>query len=137
MFQRTPQWGIPHPNYMREVTPGTRLLMRDVPYYLGLVSLRDSCGRSATGSTSRSYGTPSGRTRSARSALQRQHARVPDRLHPRLSSATDRHCSTGACPTYPPYGKRPLLDNGWFRTVARDDVELITTDIAEVKPDGS
>jgi hypothetical protein len=28
-----------------------------------------------------------------------------------------------ACvPDYPPYGKRPLIDNGWYRTITRDDV---------------
>jgi 4-hydroxyacetophenone monooxygenase len=37
-------------------------------------------------------------------------------------------------PSYPPYGKRPLLDNGWFRTMARDDVDLITDAVAEVRP---
>lgn len=31
---------------------------------------------------------------------------------------------------------RPLLDNGWFRTVARPDVDLITEQIAEVTSDG-
>lgn len=31
---------------------------------------------------------------------------------------------------------RPLLDNGWFRTVARPDVDLIIEQIAEVTSDG-
>jgi 4-hydroxyacetophenone monooxygenase len=39
-------------------------------------------------------------------------------------------------PDYPPYGKRPLLDNGWFRTVARDDVTLVTTPIDEINGGG-
>jgi 4-hydroxyacetophenone monooxygenase len=38
-------------------------------------------------------------------------------------------------PTYPPYGKRPLLDNGWFRTVSRDDVDLVTDAVAEIRSD--
>ena len=29
-------------------------------------------------------------------------------------------------PTYPPYGKRILLDNGWFRTLTKPNVELVT-----------
>lgn len=29
-------------------------------------------------------------------------------------------------PTYPPYGKRILLDNGWYEMLLRDNVELIT-----------
>jgi 4-hydroxyacetophenone monooxygenase len=35
-------------------------------------------------------------------------------------------------PDYPPLGKRPLMDHGWFKTVARDDVELITEDISRI-----
>jgi len=32
-------------------------------------------------------------------------------------------------PTYPPYGKRILLDNSWFKTLTRDHVELVTDTI--------
>ena len=32
-------------------------------------------------------------------------------------------------PTYPPYGKRILLDNSWFKSLRKDNVELITTGI--------
>jgi 4-hydroxyacetophenone monooxygenase len=46
----------------------------------------------------------------------------------------DRPDLLEAClPDYPPYGKRPLLDNGWYKTVCRDDVELITDAVAEVR----
>ena len=37
-------------------------------------------------------------------------------------------------PTYPPFGKRMLMDNGWFRTVARDDVTLNPTGVAAIRP---
>jgi 4-hydroxyacetophenone monooxygenase len=36
-------------------------------------------------------------------------------------------------PTYPPYGKRPLLDHGWFRTMCREDVTLLTNRVIEVR----
>jgi len=39
-------------------------------------------------------------------------------------------------PTYPPYGKRILLDNGWFRTLIRPNVELVTDGIDRFAPDG-
>ena len=39
-------------------------------------------------------------------------------------------------PDYPPYGKRILIDNDWFKTMTRDDVELITSAVAEVTPSG-
>ena len=37
-------------------------------------------------------------------------------------------------PTYPPFGKRMLMDNGWFRTLTRDDVTLNPSGAAEVRP---
>ena len=39
-----------------------------------------------------------------------------------------------ALPDYPPYGKRILLDNGWFRTLKRENVNLVTDAVAEVRP---
>jgi len=40
-------------------------------------------------------------------------------------------------PTYPPYGKRMLLDNGiWAKTLKRDNVHLITDRIREITPRG-
>lgn len=35
-------------------------------------------------------------------------------------------------PKYPPFGKRMLLDNGWFRTIGRDTVTLEISRIREV-----
>jgi len=39
-------------------------------------------------------------------------------------------------PAYPPLGKRPLLDNGWYRTLRQDHVDLVTEGIREVTPRG-
>jgi len=35
----------------------------------------------------------------------------------------------------PPFGKRILIDNGWFRMVKRSNVDLITENIREVTRD--
>jgi 4-hydroxyacetophenone monooxygenase len=134
VFQRTPQWGIPHPNYLREVTPGTRLLMREVPYYQAWYRARlvwtfgDRLHKQVVWDPE----WPNA-DRSISAANDSMRAFLTDYISAELGERTDllEQC----VPSYPPYGKRPLLDNGWFRTVARDDVELITADIAEVKPD--
>jgi 4-hydroxyacetophenone monooxygenase len=39
-------------------------------------------------------------------------------------------------PDYPPYTKRPLIDNGWYATIKRDDVDLVTDPITEIRPTG-
>ena len=38
-------------------------------------------------------------------------------------------------PTYPPYGKRILIDNGWFRTLREPHVELVTDTIERIDGD--
>jgi 4-hydroxyacetophenone monooxygenase len=38
-------------------------------------------------------------------------------------------------PTYPPFGKRMLMDNGWFRMLTNERVELVTDSIAEIGAD--
>jgi len=45
----------------------------------------------------------------------------------------DRSELLDAClPEYPPYGKRPLIDNHWFQTICRDDVTLVTEAVDRV-----
>jgi 4-hydroxyacetophenone monooxygenase len=39
-------------------------------------------------------------------------------------------------PSYPPYGKRPLIDNGWYRMLRRDNVELVPDGVSSVTPRG-
>jgi 4-hydroxyacetophenone monooxygenase len=41
-----------------------------------------------------------------------------------------------ALPSYPPFGKRILLDNGWFATIQRDNVSLVTEYVTEVTRTG-
>ena len=47
-----------------------------------------------------------------------------------LSELKDRPDLIEKCvPTYPPYGKRILLDNNWFKTLTKPNVELVTEPI--------
>lgn len=54
-----------------------------------------------------------------------------------LSELKDRPDLIEKCvPTYPPYGKRILLDNGWFKTLTKPNVELVTETIDHFARDG-
>src|SRR4029450_640846 len=39
-------------------------------------------------------------------------------------------------PDYPAMGKRILQDNGWYRTLLRDNDELVTEGITRITPEG-
>ena len=132
VFQRTQQWGIPHPNYLREVVPSTKVLMREIPYYLAWYRARLvwTFGDRLHAHVQWDPDWPDAE-RSISKVNDRQRRFLTDYIIRELGDRQDlvEHC----VPDYPPYGKRPLLDNGWFRTVARDDVTLVTSDIEEIR----
>jgi 4-hydroxyacetophenone monooxygenase len=39
-------------------------------------------------------------------------------------------------PFYPPFGKRILLDNGWYQAIKQPQAELVTENIVEITPAG-
>ncbi len=135
VFQRSPQWGIPHPNYMRETTEGERHLMREVPHYLSWYRLRQlwNFGDRLYQHIQWDPDWPHP-DRSISAVNDSQRAFLTTYIREELGDRADE-LFPKCLPDYPPYGKRPLLDNGWFRTMARDDVDLITEDIAEIGPD--
>lgn len=134
VFQRSAQWGIPHPNYMRDVSPATQLLMQEIPHYLGWYRARLvwTFGDRLHAQVQWDPGWPHPERAISRTN-DRQREFLTEYIKAELGERQDllEQC----VPTFPPYGKRPLLDNGWFRTMARDDVALITADVEEVTED--
>jgi 4-hydroxyacetophenone monooxygenase len=135
VFQRSPQWGMPHPNYMRAVSPATRLLMEEVPFYQGWYRLRQvwNFGDRLHQNVQWDPAWPHS-DRSISELNDRHREFLTEYIRSELGDRVDELLPK-CLPTYPPYGKRPLLDNGWFRTMTRDDVDLVTNDIAEIRPD--
>ncbi|MDI2030404.1 NAD(P)-binding domain-containing protein [Saccharopolyspora sp. TS4A08] len=135
VFQRSPQWIAPNDVYFSEVDDAVHLLMDRVPFYRVWY-----------------------RARLAWNFNDRVHPTLqvdPDWEHPERSvnAANDGHrrvftryieseldgrpdLIAKALPDYPPFGKRMLLDNGWYRTLRREHVELITEGVAEITPTG-
>lgn len=136
IFQRTPNWYAPAPNYHERVSEGFLWLLRHVPGYaqwyrfwlfwaisdgfLPMVEVDDDFrpGDEVTGAANRQL-----RDLLAGSLTQ-QLAGRPDLIEKAL-------------PRFPPASKRIVVDNGsWPRTLLRDNVRLITTPIREVTPRG-
>lgn len=136
VFQRTPQWGIPNPNYFRKVREETKLLMREVPYYLGWYRLRHlwNFGDKLHEMVQWDPEWPNA-DRSINATSDRVRAMLTEYMRAELGERAEE-LMPKCLPTYPPYGKRPLIDNGWFRTVAREDVELVTDGVKEITPRG-
>jgi len=135
VFQRSKQWAVPHPNYHRDVPEGVRYLMRRVPLYAKWYRLRSFWNFSDR--LHQSLQIDPEWTDSAHSInIQNERHRVflTKYIKEQLG---DREDLVEACiPEYPPYGKRPLLDNGWYQTIKRDDVRLVTEGVSRIVEKG-
>jgi 4-hydroxyacetophenone monooxygenase len=134
VFQRSKQWAVPHPNYHREVKETVRFLMREVPFYLQWYRLRSFWNFSDRLHSSLqidpNWPHPE---RAVNEVNDRHRVFLTKYIKEQLGDRTDL---LDAClPDYPPYGKRPLLDNRWFQTMCRDDVSLITDAVQHVDGD--
>ena len=131
VFQRSKQWAVPHPNYHRSVADNVRFLMAEVPWYFGWYRLRSFWNFSDRLHSSLqidpNWEHPE---RSVNETNERHRVFLTKYVTEALGDRTDLLDSV--LPDYPPYGKRPLLDNGWYATVARDDVDLVTDAVDHV-----
>ncbi|MFI1465568.1 flavin-containing monooxygenase [Nocardia carnea] len=128
VFQRTAQWATPHPLKGREVPDAVRFLCEHVPFYLAWYRARLfwRMGDKVWGLLQVDSEYPH---------LGRAVNKSNDRLRALLTSYIEHELEgrpdliAKSVPTYPPYGKRMLIDAGWFRTLRRDNVELVTEPI--------
>ena len=132
IFQRSVHWAAPFEQFRKEVPDPLRFLLREVPLYRNWYRVR------------------LGWTFNDRihSALQKD----PDWEHPdrSLNAQNDAHRAyftdyvvnelgdeaadllERVLPTYPPFGKRMLMDNGWYRMLRNPKVTLVDEHVARV-----
>jgi len=135
VFQRTPPWLIPTPDYQQDLPDGLRWLMRHVPEYARWDRLwvfwRTHEGLLPMAVVDPEW-QPQDRSVSAANDLVRELFAAY--LHLEFS---DPELLAKVLPTYPPIAKRVVRDDGvWARTLTRDDVELVTDAIAEITERG-
>ena len=135
VFQRSPQWASPFEKFHTPVPEPVQLLLRALPLYHDWYRLRLSWAFNDR----------------IHDALQKdplwEHPeRSVNAINDGFRSALTRYIEAElgdrldllakVLPDYPPFGKRMLLDNGWFRALRRDNVHLFTESVTEVMADG-
>ena len=134
VFQRSPQWAAPNEVYFAPIDERGALLMEHVPFYRRWYRARVSWN---TGDRVHPALQKDPEWEQA-SVGQRRQRRAPRGSSPVTSSqlAGRDDLIAKALPDYPPFGKRMLLDNGWYAALRRDDVDLVTEPVTAVAPTG-
>jgi 4-hydroxyacetophenone monooxygenase len=131
IFQRSPQWAIPNEDYHRDVSDQRRWLFVNVPFYAGWYRFslfwRLGDGLLPTLRVDPEW-SQLPRTINARNERVRQF--LTAHLLEEIGDRPDLVAK--ALPDYPPYSKRILIDNHWFKMLRRANVELVTEPIARV-----
>lgn len=133
IFQRSPQWVQPLGEMKGAIPEQARFLLREVELYARWYRVRWAW--------------------MFHDKLHPSFQKDPDWPHPErsLNPINDGHRAyftdyiteqlsghpellDDVLPTYPPFGKRMLLDWGWYEALRRDHVRLVTSGIAAIEP---
>jgi 4-hydroxyacetophenone monooxygenase len=135
VYQRSAQWSRPVAGYSDPITEGARWLLAHLPFYVQWYRFnmfwRYGDGLLPFLRKDPAWPHPD---RAVNKGNDRHRQELTDFI---LSELKDRPDLIEKCvPTYPPYGKRILLDNGWFKTLTKPNVELVTDPIDRFARDG-
>jgi 4-hydroxyacetophenone monooxygenase len=131
IFQRSPHWSIHHPNYFAAVSPGKMAALKHIPFYANWYRFQlmwaSSDGLHPSLQVDPDWPTPD-------QSLNATNQKFRDDLiaHIKAEIGDDPDLLAKVVPPYPPYGKRMLRDNHWYRTLTRPNVDLVTERIERV-----
>ena len=128
VYQRSPQWARPIPRFHDELSESAHWLVEHVPFYAAwlrfTVLWRYGDGLLPFLRKDPDWPHPE---RSMNRVNEKHRLELLTHIENTLG---DRQDLLQKCiPDYPPYGKRMLLDNGWFETLLKPNVELVTAGI--------
>ncbi|NQZ99399.1 MAG: NAD(P)/FAD-dependent oxidoreductase [Myxococcales bacterium] len=131
LYQRSAQWARPIPRYRDSMGADAQWLLASVPFYAEWFRFtmlwRYGDGLLRFLRKDPDWPHPD---RSLNRINDRHRQEMTDHIASELAERSDL---IPACvPTYPPYGKRILLDNGWYTTLTKLNVELVTDAIDHV-----
>ncbi|WP_447756126.1 flavin-containing monooxygenase [Sphingopyxis fribergensis] len=132
LFARSKQWAAPFPQFRKPVPEGVRYLMRAVPLYRAWLEQRLSWtfNDRVHGTLHRDpeWAHPERAVNEINDGHRRHFTRY---VHEQLADRPD--LIDDVLPDYPPFAKRMLLDNGWYRTLRKPNVRLIPEHLARVE----
>ena len=129
IFQRSPQWARPIPRYHDALSAQAQYLLENVPFYAAWFRFtmfwRYGYGLLPFLKKDPEWPHPE---RAMNRVNDRHRQEMVDYMVAKLDGRPD--LIEKSMPSYPPYGKRILLDNGWYDTIRKPNVTLYNEGVA-------
>ena len=123
IYQRTPQWVRPIPSYGKSIPSGAQWLLEHLPYYVEWFRFtmfwRYGDGLLPFLRKDPNWPYPD---RALNRVNDRHRQEMVDHMADQLKDHRD--IAARCLPAYPAYGKRILLDNGWYQALTLPQVDL-------------
>jgi 4-hydroxyacetophenone monooxygenase len=135
IFQRTPPWVAPFEKFQQPIDSSARYLLHSFPLYRAwyFLKLYWQFGDKVLDALRKDPDWPyPERAVNARNDSHREF--FTQYIRDELGDRTDLF--DRVLPSYPPYGKRILLDNGWYRALCQPNVTLVNEAVDAVTPAG-
>ncbi len=135
ILQRSPHWVVPNPNYFAEVSEGMKWTLAHVPFFARWYRFQlfwafaDGLHASLQVDPEWEDGGRSINQTNARHRLFMER-------YLRSKLGDNAELIAKCTPSYPPYGKRILVDNNWYEMLRRPNVDLVTSKVARIVPEG-
>ena len=129
IFQRDPHWVGEHIYFQKQVDGDVRYLFQEVPLYRDWYRARLGWSWNDRAHITM-FKDPDWqhKDRSINSHNERARVTFTNYLTEQLGDHFDEY-KDKVLPTYPPFGKRMLLDNGWYRMLTESHVQLVNDPI--------
>lgn len=135
VFQRSPHWARKNPLLFAEVPEGVKWGLANLPFYTKWYRFQllyaTSDGVLPSLRKDPNWHDPAHSLNAANAAIREQLI-----AHIRQEVNGDEELLAKVVPSFPPYGKRMLRDGNWFRTLTRDNVDLVTGPVSRITPTG-
>ena len=134
VFQRTPQWISPRDKYGKAVEPEILWLIDNFPGYWNWWRYMAIAALFGT----HNFLVPDEEWVKQGGKFNPLNDKMRDDLTAYIKAQTGgrQDLVDKLIPDYAPFSRRPVVDNGWYQALTRDNVELVTDAIVRLTPEG-
>lgn len=134
VFQRTAQWISPRPKYGQPIEPEIRWLLDTMPGYWNWS--RYTATATLFNSHELMVSDPEWQAKGGLVSEKNDAIRASLTQYMKSQLGGDEELLAKVAPKYAPMTRRPVVDNGWYAALTRDNVELVTDEIRRFTPHG-